>query len=72
MRIESACGRVHRRLTIFPDLARELIVGRLQQGYDVVVQWIHVLHQPLFGRVFHFARVVNDAEISRSLVIRFA
>lgn len=58
-------------LTIFPDFSCEWIIGCLQQCHDIVIQWIHVLHQPLFSSVFHFTRIMDDTEVSRCFVIGF-
>lgn len=39
--------------TILPQLRDKLVRGLVQQCGDVVVQRVHVLHQPLIGFVIH-------------------
>ena len=39
--------------TILPQLRDKLVRGLVQQCGDVVVQWVHVLHQPLISFVIH-------------------
>jgi len=58
-------------LGVLPDLHNEGILRPLKQLYDVLVEWIHVLHQPLVGRIIHFSRVMDDSEISYSPTIAF-
>lgn len=46
-------GPGKRVLTVFPDLSREPVGALVKQGCDIVVQRVHVLHQPLVGLVVH-------------------
>ena len=39
------------KLTVSPDVTDERIGGVVEQIGDVVVQRIHVLHQPLIGGI---------------------
>jgi hypothetical protein len=43
----------------------------LQQRHDVLVQRVHVLHEPLCGRVVDLAGVVNNRKVSDATEIRF-
>ena len=49
--------------TIFPDMADEWILTGLKILNNILVEGIHVLHQPLLRRVVHVPGVVDDAEI---------
>lgn len=48
-------GKEHRLwegdFTILPDLSCETISALVKQGSHAVIQWVHVLHQPLIGFV---------------------
>jgi len=50
-------------LGILPDGTDELILGRLELLDDVLVQGVHVLHQPLLGRVVDLSGVVDDRKV---------
>lgn len=50
-------------LRVLPDVTHEGILRGLQETHDVLVQWVHVLHQPLVGAVINLAGVVNDGKI---------
>lgn len=51
------------RLTVLPDVADEWVLGRLEVLDDVLVERVHVLHQPLGGAVVDLAGVVQDGEV---------
>ena len=38
-------------LTIFPYVADEGVLAGLQVLHNVLVEWVHVLHQPLRRRI---------------------
>ena len=57
-------------LTVFPDVTDERILRSLEVLYNVLVQGIHVLHQPLGGAVVDLASVVEDGEVSLALEVR--
>ena len=40
-------------LTVFPELRDKLVGGLVEQSGDVVIQRVHVLHQPLIGFVVY-------------------
>lgn len=50
-------------LTVFPDLCRQPVCALVEQGCDVVIQRVHVFHQPLIGLV------VNLNEIGQRRVV---
>lgn len=41
----------------------EGVLGGLKEGHDVLVQWVHVLHEPLVSGVVDLAGVVDDGEV---------
>jgi len=51
------------KLTILPDGFHEVQWWLLQQWDDVLIEWIHVLQQPLITAVVYFAGIVNQAEV---------
>lgn len=53
-----------RVLTVFPDLCRQPVCALVEQGCDVVIQRVHVFHQPLVGLV------VDLNEIGQRRVVR--
>ena len=57
-------GRGKRVLTVFPDLCRQPVCALVEQGCDVVIQRVHVFHQPLVGLV------VDLNEIGQRRVVR--
>ena len=57
-------------LTVFPDVADEGILAGLQVLHDVLVQRVHVLHQPLGGRVVDLPGIVQDREVGCALEVR--
>jgi hypothetical protein len=54
-------------LTIFPDVADEGVLAGLEVLDNVLVERVHVLHEPLGGTVVHLARVVHDGEVGGAL-----
>lgn len=50
--ISAACKHPH-KLTIFPELRNKLVSGLVEQRGHVVIERVHVLHQPLVGLVVH-------------------
>lgn len=50
-------------LRVLPDVANKRILGGLELSDNVLVQGVHVLHQPFGGRVVHLAGVVNDGKV---------
>ena len=55
--MEMISGRLSKRvkfnqmLTIFPNVANKGILACLQVLHNVLIEWVHVLHQPLGRRV---------------------
>lgn len=49
----SGQGAEDKGRTILPQLGDELVGGLVEQRGDVVVQGVHVLHEPLVGLVVH-------------------
>ena len=56
-----------RRPTVFPDVADEGVLAGLEVLDNVLVERVHVLHQPLGGAVVHLARVVHDGKVGGAL-----
>ena len=56
-------------LTVLPDVADEGVLAGLQVLHDVLVERVHVLHQPLGGAVVDLTGVVEDREVSVTLEI---
>jgi hypothetical protein len=54
---ERGTGLRKRVLTIFPDLSCQPVCALVKQGCHVVIQWVHVLHQPLVGLVVDLSGV---------------
>ena len=50
-------------VTVFPNMTNKRILAGLEILNYVLVEGIHVLHQPLLGRVVHISGVVDDTEI---------
>ena len=44
-------------LTIFPYVANEGVLTGLQVLHNVLVEWVHVLHQPLCRRIVDLQKV---------------
>ena len=57
-------------LTVLPDVAHEWVLGSLEVLDNVLIEGIHVLHQPLGGAVVDLASVVEDGEVSLALEVR--
>ena len=51
------------KLTILPDGFHKVRRWLLEQWDNILVEWIHVLEQPLVAAVVHLAGVVNQAEV---------
>ena len=49
-------------LTVLPDVADEGVLAGLQVLHDVLVEGVHVLHEPLGRAVVDLAGVVEDRE----------
>ena len=58
-----------RFLTVLPNVADERICGGLEILDNVLVQRIHVLHEPLGGAVVDLAGVVEDGEVRVALEV---
>ena len=56
-------------LTVFPDVTDERVLAGLEVLDDVLVERVHVLHQPLSGRVVDLAGVVEDGEVGVALEV---
>ena len=56
---------------ILPDGGDELVLGRLELLDDVLVERVHVLHQPLLGRVVDPSGVMDDREVGLTSEVRF-
>lgn len=41
------------QLTILPELRDKFVSGGIEQSGHIVIQGVHVLHQPLIGLVVH-------------------
>ncbi len=54
-------------LTIFPDVADEGVLAGLEVLDNVLVERVHVLHEPLGGAVVHLSRVMHDGEVGGAL-----
>ena len=54
-------------LTVLPDVADEGVLAGLQVLHNVLVQGVHVLHEPLGRAVLHVAGVVHDREVGGAL-----
>ena len=50
-------------LCILPDEVDEGVGGVLEESNDILVERVHVLHQPLVGRVIHATSVVDQSEV---------
>ena len=57
-------------LTVLPDGADELVLRLPQLLHDVLVERVHVLHQPLAGGVVDAARVVQHGEVGLAAEVR--
>ena len=57
-------------LTILPDAGDKVVGGALHDGHDVLIQGVHVLHQPLVSRVVHLVGVVDDGEMGIGTEVR--
>ena len=64
---ESLC---HSLLTVLPDGADEVVLRLPQLLHDVLVERVHVLHQPLAGGVVDAARVVQHREVGLAAEVR--
>ena len=60
----------HSLLTVLPDGADEVVLGLPQLLHDVLVERVHVLHQPLAGGVVDAARVVQHREVGLAAEVR--
>ena len=59
------------KLTIFPDRSH-VVGGRLlKQRYNVLVQRVHVLEEPLVAVIVHLASVMDEAEAGLVSEVRF-
>ena len=56
-------------LTVLPDVTHEGVLAGLQVLHDVLVERVHVLHQPLGGAVVDLASVVQDGEVGVALEV---
>ena len=56
-------------LTVLPDVTHEGVLTGLQVLHDVLVERVHVLHQPLGGAVVDLAGVVEDREVGVALEV---
>lgn len=52
-RIGAPVGLCREQLTVLPKFPHKLVSGLMQERGDVVVQRVHVLHQPLVRFVVH-------------------
>ena len=57
-------------LTVLPDGADELVLRLPQLLHDVLVERVHVLHQPLAGGIVDAARVVQHREVGLAAEVR--
>ena len=57
-------------LTVLPDGADELVLRLPQLLHNVLVQRVHVLHQPLPGGVVDAAGVVQHGEVGLAAEVR--
>ena len=48
--------------TIFPQSFNDVVGGLLEKSYHIIIEGIHVLHQPLFTVVIYLARIMYQAE----------
>ena len=55
---------------VLPNLHDKGVLRRLEQFNNVLVERVHVLHEPLGGRVIHFAGVVDDGKVSHAAEVR--
>jgi hypothetical protein len=58
-------------LTVLPDVTNEGVLAGLQVLHNVLVERVHVLHEPLCGAIVHLAGVVHDGKVCRALEIMF-
>ena len=56
-------------LTVLPDVAHEGVLASLQVLHDVLVEGVHVLHQPLGRAVVDLAGVMEDGEVRVTLEV---
>ena len=56
-------------LTVLPDVAHEWVLGSLEVLDNVLIEGIHVLHQPLGGAVVDLTSVVEDREVGLVLEV---
>jgi hypothetical protein len=47
--------------TVFPNLSRENVTGGLKKSNDVVVQRVHVFHEPLIGGIIDLREFIELA-----------
>ena len=57
-------------LTVFPDVTDEGVLAGLEVLDDVLVERVHVLHQPLGRGVVDRPGVVEDGEVGIALEVR--
>lgn len=55
------------QLTILPQLRDKLVSGQVEQCCYVIIQGVHVLHQPLVGLVVHLRRDMRQAALGNFL-----
>ena len=50
-------------IRVLPDLLDQGVLRILQQLHDILIQRVHILHQPLIGGIVHIARVMGHGEV---------
>lgn len=59
-------------LSVLPQILNKRVLGILEEGDDVLVLRVHVLHQPLVGRIVDFTGIMDDGEIGYATEIALA
>ena len=55
-------------LTVFPELRHKLVSGLVEQRSNIIVQRVHVLHQPLICFVVHLKSNIRQ-ELSKCIYV---
>lgn len=50
-------------LTVFPELSHKLVSRLVQQCGHIVIQGVHVLHQPFISFIVHLKKHSHSAEL---------